>query len=155
MICEMRFSQSLTKRQAFIYNSKRKNCQVHLCNEMAVVMIRAGSECFLNLRVTAISALCFFDQHARVCWNRRFFLQCISTRVNKYMEGSPGNTFNVRFPQSPTISHLFNIITSSFLPVFSPHSSPVQGSLHEHENISFFSSNKQEPPLRHPVERQP
>jgi hypothetical protein len=41
------------------------------------------------------------------------------------------------------------------LPFLTSHFSPVQGSVHAHENVCFLSSDKQEPPLRHPVMRQP
>ena len=42
-----------------------------------------------------------------------------------------------------------------FLPFLTSHFSPVQGGAHKHENVCLLSSNKQEPPLRHPVMRQP
>ena len=42
-----------------------------------------------------------------------------------------------------------------FLPFLTSHFSPVHGGAHKHENVCLLSSNKQEPPLRHPVMRQP
>ena len=41
------------------------------------------------------------------------------------------------------------------LPFLMPQFSPLHGSLHEQEKVSFSLSNKQEPPFRQPVIRHP